>query len=225
MTKPRSLLASFNLLNLFLIAFIAVMASYAVSPLVNIKPTGTRPSALKPVTREESPVEHLLSLADYAIIADANLFHPDRKIPPEKKIEEAAPLPRPDLVLYGTVITGETRLAYLEDLKAPRSTPGRGKRQLSLREGDILSGFTLKQVEANKIVMVRGDEQMTVYVHDTTRRKLSGSPDSQAAQQPPPKVSSPLSQLPASEPALWSAPIKQKDERILNMLDSIRKKK
>ena len=203
-----------------------MMASYAVSPLVNVNLTSSLPFAGKhAIAKKEIPVgEHLLSLSDYTVIADANLFHPERKIPPEKK-EEPPPLPKPDLILYGTVITDDTSLAYLEDLKTPRNTPGRGRRQLTLKKGDVLSGFTLKDVEAEKIVMVRGDEQMTVYVRDPQRPKSRGAAGSQATQPPPTKAASPLSQLPSSEPGLRNAPLRQKDEKILSILENIRKKK
>lgn len=226
MTKIRRLFGSISLLNLLLIAFIAMMVSYAVFPLVNVNLTSSLPFAGKhAIAKKESPVgEHLLSPSDFTVIADANLFHPERKIPPEKK-EEPPPLPKPDLILYGTVITDNTSLAYLEDLKTPRNTPGRGKRQIPFKKGDVLSGFTLKDIEADKIVLVRGDEQMTVYVRDPQRPKPRGTVSSQAAQPPPPTAASPLSKLPSSEPAVRNAPLKQKDEKVLSILDRIRTKR
>lgn len=122
------------------------------------------------------------SQTDYTLIAENNIFHPERKIPPEKKAE-APPLPKPDIVLYGTLITDDVSLAYLEDLKAPRSTQGRGKRQLTLKKGDIISGFVLKDIEADKIVMSRGEERITVNVRNIQR---SPSKRSQSQSQSPP---------------------------------------
>ncbi|MEW6003375.1 MAG: hypothetical protein AB1638_12130, partial [Nitrospirota bacterium] len=120
-------------------------------------------------TEEKSAESSVPSLTDFMMIAEDNLFHPERKIPVEKPV--APPLPKPEFVLYGTLITDDTNLAYLEDLKAPYSTPGRGKRQTALRKGDSMSGFILKDIEADKIVMVRGEEKIEVYLNDTQRPK------------------------------------------------------
>lgn len=109
------------------------------------------------------------SPADYHAVSDENLFHPERKIPAEKKQEPE--LPKPEFVLYGTMVGDELNIAYLEDLKAKRSTPGRGVRQTALKQGDSLSGFILKEIQSEKIVMVRGEEVMTVYVRDPQRKK------------------------------------------------------
>jgi hypothetical protein len=112
----------------------------------------------------ESSKMPALSPQDYVDIADQNLFHPDRKIPPEKK--EQPPLPMPDFVLYGTLITPELSLAYLEDKKAPVSTPGRGARQTALKKGESLSGFVLKEVLADRVVMARGEDTLAVQLTD-----------------------------------------------------------
>jgi hypothetical protein len=123
---------------------------------------------------DEKPADsHIPSPADYMMIAEENLFHPERKIPAEKKEEQ--PLPKPEFVLYGTLITDNISLAYLEDLKAPHSTPGRGKRQTALRKGDTLSGFTLKEIETEKIVMVRGEERIELKVADSSKPKIRGT--------------------------------------------------
>lgn len=110
-----------------------------------------------------------LSPADYMVVAEQNPFHPERKIPVEKKAEK--PLTKPEFVLYGTLITDDISITYMEDLKAPVSTPGRGKRQSPLRIGQSLSGFTLKEIEPEKVVMVRGEERMTVYLNDPNTQK------------------------------------------------------
>ncbi len=128
--------------------------------------------------REFSPP----SASDYASIGDDNVFHPDRIIPPEKKGEPE--LPRPDFVLYGTMVSDEQQVAYLEDLKAPRTTPGRGKRQIALKKGDTLSGFTLKEVGPDKIFMTRGEEYLFVHVIDKRKSKMRDSAQPAEPQQP-----------------------------------------
>jgi hypothetical protein len=69
------------------------------------------------------------------------------------------------------MIADDISLAYLEDLKAPRNTPGRGKRQVALKKGDSLSGFVLKEIETDKITMVRGEEKLIVAMNDPQKAK------------------------------------------------------
>ena len=80
-------------------------------------------------------------------------------------------LPKPDFVLYGTMISGDTNLAFMEDTKAPQGTPGRGKRQRVLKVGQILSGFTLKELSDDRVIMARGEERLTVYLIDPQKPK------------------------------------------------------
>ena len=185
MTKSRRLLRNINVLNAVLILAVLVMANYAVAPSLRVNLDDILPSQKK--TAEEKKLETDTptppSPSDYLIIADENLFHPERKIPPEKKAEEK-PLPKPEFVVYGTVISDDASIAYLEDLKAPVNTSGRGKRQITLKKGDVLSGFTLKSVEADKIVMVRGEEKMVISVRNTSRTKPSSKPSPQKAAAP-----------------------------------------
>jgi hypothetical protein len=177
-------------LNLILITAVIIFGNYIVLPFLNINLKYALPAGKKTIVikEEKPPVIEIPSHMDYTMIAEENLFHPERKIPVEKKEEQ--PLPKPDIVLYGTLITDDISLAYIEDLKAPFSTPGRGKRQTALRKGDTISGFTLKDVEADKILMVRGEEMMLVYLidpsHPKTREILSPSAQG-ATSQPTPK--------------------------------------
>jgi len=106
---------------------------------------------------------------DYALISDQNIFHPERKIPPEKKEEKA--IPKPDVILYGTVTADQMSVAFVEDKKAPRTTQGRGKRQIALHKGEQLSGYTLKEITANSIVLIKGEEKMVVLLEEGDKRK------------------------------------------------------
>jgi len=167
----KTIIRNINVLNILLISVIIMSISYSLLPLLDIKVKYTLPNAKKTVedTKEKAVQTQTPSVVEYTMIAEENLFHPERKIPVEKKEEQ--PLPKPEFVLYGTLITDDISLAYLEDLKAPQSTPGRGKRQTALRKGDTMSGYTLKEVEAEKIVMVRGDDKMIVALNDLSRPK------------------------------------------------------
>ena len=163
----RWLLKNMNVLNILLAAgglFITV------SPILPLFEADTRyplPVVKEKIMAKKDPESAKIptpSPQDYVDIADQNLFHPDRKIPPEKK--EQPPLPMPDFVLYGTLVTPDLSLAYLEDKKAPVSTPGRGTRQTALKKGESLSGFVLKEVMADRVVMARGEDSLSVQLTD-----------------------------------------------------------
>ena len=191
-----------NLLNIMLIAAIIILANYTILPMFNMSFTYTLPAGKKIISdKDEKPDEaHIPSPSDYMIIAEENLFHPERKIPVEKKAEQA--LPKPEFVLYGTLITDDLRLAYLEDLKAPYSSPGRGRRQTVLKIGGTLSGFTVKEIGTDQIVMVKGEESLVVNVIDPNIKKSRAIQPAAQVQKPMPAPSVPSPKLPQEAPEL-----------------------
>jgi hypothetical protein len=211
----RYCLRSINLLNLLLAAAAASLAVYALFPLANVKATFKPPAAEQAAAaQEEKPAAtQSPSPAEYAVVADQNLFHPERKIPPEKTAESQV---KPDLILYGTLLGDNMRLAYIEDLKSPKSTPGRGKRQTVVKQGDTLSGFLLKSVETDRIVLVRGDEQMTVYLTDARKTRGPATSPQPAAPQAGVRPGAPggtpaVSAVPAAGPAAPGVPSRASD--------------
>lgn len=174
-TYMKSFLRNINLLNVLLIAAILIFVNYTILPLLNMNVRFTLPTAIKPpVQKEEKAAESTVpSLTDYAVIAEENLFHPERMIPVETAEEQN--VPKPEFILLGTVITDDMKLAYLENLKEPYSTAGRGKRQRSLRIGDTLSSYTLTEVYPEKVVMVRGQDRIEVNLDDSTKQRTSGA--------------------------------------------------
>lgn len=186
--RIKPLIRNINMLNMVLLTGALFFAFYIFFPALDITAGFTLPSVKKSAAeKEKTGIEiRIPSITEYAKIPEENLFHPERKIPVEKKADEQQQLPKPEFVLYGTLITDDLGLAYMEDLKAPRNSPGRGKRQASLRKGDTLSGFTLKEIEVDKVVMVRGEEKMVVPVNDPSRHKdRKESPVTSAATRQP----------------------------------------
>src|SRR4030042_3556026 len=200
MQRFSRLLKNINVLNIILLVAAILLADYVVLPLLNVqvKYIPTIPKKISSEKEEKPAQSQTANPADYTIIADQNLFHPERKIPPEKK-EEAA-LPKPEFVLYGTLITDNLKFAYLEDKKSPRSTPGRGKRQTALKQGDTMSGYTLKEIDTDKVVMVKGEETLIVKVIDIGIKKDRevGSPP--AAASIPPSTEPQVQPFPGAQP-------------------------
>jgi hypothetical protein len=172
----RYVYRNINLLNALLITVITVVIVFLLLPLFRMKVKYVLPAGKPRMVQEvESAPEKAQppSPLDYVIIGEANLFHPERKIPPEKKEEKA--LPKPELVLYGTIIGDKISLAYLEDKKNQKTTPGRGKRQITAKIGDTFSGFVLKEIGTDRIALVRGEESMTVYLTEAGKQRGGGS--------------------------------------------------
>jgi type II secretory pathway component PulC len=180
--KLKSLIKHVNILNIILLS-IAIFASYHLYYQV-FKAKAVYTIPVKEKSKEQKPQEHsedakTISPLEYTIITDQNLFHPERRIPPEKKAGQE--LPKPEFVLYGTLITGDTKIAYIEDLKAPRTTPGRGKRQTALKIGQTMGGFKLEEIYDDKIVMVRGEEKIEVKVASSKGKRTTAAPNANPA--------------------------------------------
>jgi hypothetical protein len=162
--RPKTLIRNVNVLNILLMAAITLCALYILSPLLYPQVAFTLPSPKKPleIKEEKSAESPPPSPMEYTIIAEKNILHPERKIPVDKAA--APPLPTPEFVLYGTLISDDISLAYLEDKKASTAAQGKGKRPKAIRKGETMTGFTLKEIEADKVVMVRGEEKIEVKV-------------------------------------------------------------
>lgn len=182
MRLKKSLLRHINILNILLLS-IAIFAAYNLYyQAYKAKVVYTIPvkeKAAENSTEDQTGETKNTSPLEYTIIADQNLFHPERRIPPEKKAGQE--LPKPEFVLYGTLITGETKIAYLEDLKAPRTTPGRGKRQTALKIGQTMGGFKLEEIYDDKIVMVRGEEKIELKIASSKGKRKTAAPNANPA--------------------------------------------
>lgn len=174
MSRSRYLMSNVNVINVLLAGLLALFLMYFVVPVFHMDtqyplPEIKRSADEEPVPEAAVSQEKSPSPSDYLIVAEQNLFHPERKIPVEKKAE--APLPKPDFVLYGTLVADDVQIAYMEDIKAPQASPGRGKRQVPLRKGDTLSGFVLKEIQEDKVTLLRGEEKMVVHLVDPLKPK------------------------------------------------------
>ena len=204
----RYVFLSLNVLNGLLVLAVAAVLHFAVIPLLNPVAQITLPAVKGTATSsgEQRAPSQRFPVTDYAVISDKNLFHPARKIPLEKQPEKA--IPKPDVFLYGTLITENGSYAFIEDKKTPYSTPGRGKRQITLKKGDRLNGYTLGEVEANRIVLVKGEEKVVVMLDDRDKKRADESPATPSTGRPvaggitpsPPGVPSSPQVMPSSAP-------------------------
>lgn len=190
MNYLQYLLRNITPLNIILAIALVILLDYVAAPmygtssslkLPEVKVTAVAPEDIHP--QEQAP-----SISDYTVIAEQNLFNSGRTIPVLVKKEDKPALPKPDIILYGTLISEDLELAYIEDKKSPQSTPGRGKRQTALKKGDAVSGYILKDIEADKITLVREDDTLVVYLKDPQKpkiREVAASHQTTAPQQLP----------------------------------------
>lgn len=175
MAIRQYLIRNVNVLNLILLAVAAFAFIYVLNPILQESTAVSIPSAREenapPAVSARNVAVSQLTTADYTVIGDKNLFHPDRVIPPEKKAETAKEKAKPELVLHGTMITDQVKLAYIEDKKAPATSPGRGARQITLKEGDLIGGYKLTEITDKMIVLTNGGEQMALYLDELKERK------------------------------------------------------
>ena len=198
-------LKNMNVLNLILFAATAGIFITLVYPLLEtdvkvdiprIQTESAKKAEAKIIAAENPP-----TTLDYIIVTEKNLFHPQRRMPLSKAEEEM--VTRPEIVFYGAIISGEKKIAYIEDKKNPYSTPGRGKRQKPVVEGTLIGGYTLKEINPETIVLVRGNDRMVVNLRDQKDRQGSEPSASKPPQpspsqslQPPPPVKSPRMRVP-----------------------------
>lgn len=113
----------------------------------------------------------LADLASFDEIVTRPLFFASRRppeaAPPPEQV--AAPITPPNVVLTGTVISPEERLALLAVADVAR--PVRAV------EGQEIGGWRIDQVLANSVILRQGEQS-----HEVTLRK--GAPGNQAAQMP-----------------------------------------
>lgn len=170
----KTILHNFTLLNLSLLAILVILFFSLAYPLINedVKIAIPKPKAVR-AQDEKKPVDNNTAYSDYFAVIDKNLFHPERMMPADKREEKQ--IVRPEIILYGTLITSEKKIAYIEDKKNPFSTTGRRKRQVALALGSAVGGYTLQEVNPESITLVHGEDKMVINLRDQKDRKYGES--------------------------------------------------
>ncbi len=171
MNQVKLFLKNINILNLLLL-IVVIFLFNEINGFLNYKKIDFTLSNQKEIieeSEEETKTENTVNYMNYVSILENNLFHPTRKISSGTKEEPQTS--KPEIVLYGTFITDEKRIAYIEDKKSPYSTPGRGKRQVAVNEGSMVAGYKLIKINPESITLVRGDDSITVLLNSKKERK------------------------------------------------------
>jgi hypothetical protein len=152
-------------LNIILSAVIIVSLCYTIFYMVQMVSGVELPSI--PDSYVEDQVKKSFEIGKYRTKyeyskMEKNLFHPERKV--VKRIPLETSIQAPQITLYGTFISPELKMAYLDDLNSPYSNNSGVPRQRAFKKGDIISGFVLKEIYPERIVLVRNDEKITIHL-------------------------------------------------------------
>jgi hypothetical protein len=182
----RYLVRSINPLNILLLIIAVTAIVCVLSPLMKTNARYSLPQTKsKRIEEVEKPQEKTVNIlpSDYTVIGELNLFHPERRVPVDRKAEE---IPKPELILYGTMVQDNVQYAFIEDKKNPKTTPGRGSRQTTIKKGDVVGGFVVSEIGTDRITLTKGDDKMTVLLTNTDKRNSStGSTSTQRPIQTP----------------------------------------
>ena len=175
------------LLNVLLVSGAAVFSVQLVRTFLAAPPLPSPrgappPQAAGPATEVRARVP--VPLAAYDGVASKNLFNPSRS---EAGTASVAPTTKP--LLYGIVLKDGAPAAFLEDPVTKKVT--------SYKVGDSLAGGQLERIEADRVVIRRGEGTFEVLLRDPQK------PRAVAAAQPPAASLRPGAQpQPAGSPAV-----------------------
>ena len=177
------------LLNLVLVTAAVVFSVYIVRILLAshqlpASPAVTAPPADRAPTEESA--RSARPLATYDIIAARSLFNPSRS---EGGTAAVAPATKP--LLYGVVLKDGASEAFLQDPVT--------KKVLAYKPRDQVAGGQLERIEADRVVIRRGEGTFEVLLRDSQKPKAVTA--AQPGAPPPPPSASPQAQAPPASAA------------------------
>ena len=172
---------SFNYKILNLILFPVVLTVAALNYETWSHPNGSaRVAVQKPVARLENPSktevlavkEESKSVQSYSIIAEKNIFNPERKDFLSlglNSAEQPRQIARPQMILSGVVISDDYQSASV-------TSPGRplkkGEREtMTLKPGDRIGEYKLAKIEADRIIMKAAWDSFEILLYDPKKPK------------------------------------------------------
>lgn len=123
-----------------------LLATLAVWPWLVPPVPVIRPLATPPASPPASVLATLPPIASYAAIVERPLFAPSRRPPPGIAAATGAPA-ESRYRLVGIVANGARRKAFVAD----------GARRIEIGEGDMLDGWTVKQIGSDRILLSSAD--------------------------------------------------------------------
>ena len=173
-------------LNILLVMI--VLASFLYSAGCLFESIGDSSLPRVPETYIEDQVRTSLETKKFHVPADEtgsenNIFHPERRMIKRSILS----LNKPQIILYGTFISQDIQIAYLEDLENPYVTSSGIQRQRALNMGDRISGFVIAAIYPEKVLLTRNNERIFVSISDK-KKPREKKENSMAPAQPSPAM-------------------------------------
>ncbi len=108
---------------------------------------------------------------DYNVITDLNLFHPERKFIKEEESVDLKLKDSNDFVLYGTMLTDEGGIAYIEEKRSGKKKKDGESEKKTVRTGDEINGYIVKSITLEEVELRRDDVIVIVSVNDPTKER------------------------------------------------------
>lgn len=125
-----------------------------------VEKSGKKPDV--PMVMMESPKE-TNPLAPSILIAQKNIFHPERKDFPIK-IEQTKPVVRPQVILYGVTIAGDYQSATVVNPGRPLQKQER--ETLTIKIGEKIGEYKLAKVFSDRITLENTGDNFEVLLYD-----------------------------------------------------------
>lgn len=164
-----------NVLNLILVAAIAAIYFNVIAPMADgessVKTPAARQAPLSSPLKIEDP--QIPPVDDFMVIGDRNLFHPERMTPSESGTVAAEQ--KPDLILHGTFVSDDFRVAYVEEKRTARPMghpamqsrqSGRDRRERPIKQGEYIGGYVVKTIDAESITLLKGEDRIVVSIKE-----------------------------------------------------------
>jgi len=134
---------------LLLASALMVVAMAAEWALLSRDPTTPGPArALPPQVASQVPAMSLPQAATFAEIAQRPLFNQTRRPEPPDRGRAGPPPARPNLILLGVVMTGNTRYALIRHGNPPKLEP--------LGEGQSVDGWEIQTITDDHVTLTSG---------------------------------------------------------------------
>ena len=189
--SKRLLLLNLVLVSGAVVFSVQLVRTFLAAPAL-LSPRGApAPQAAAPATEERARVP--VPLATYDVVASKNLFNPSRS---EVGTASVAPVAKP--LLYGIVLKDGAPAAFLEDPVTKKVT--------SYKVGDSLAGGQLERIEADRVVIRRGEGTFEVLLRDPQKPKAVAAAPSPAGSAQPQLSGTPAGRAPQPMPTALPQP-------------------
>jgi len=109
------------------------------------------------------------SIASYILIAEKNIFNPERKDFPVTPIEKSKQNVRPQVILYGVTVAGDYESASVVN---PGRALRKGEREtMTLKIGEKIGEYKLAKIQPDRITMESNGDSFEVLLYDSRNPK------------------------------------------------------